>query len=78
MRIRFEEVGRDRMTWEAECPGADTLAQAAPNLDWWPRELRRALRSDPELSFDPVAGCVWIYAGWHRVGRAVAVEESMT
>ena len=74
-RIRFVEVGRDRKTWEAAYPLTAPLAEIVTDTDWWPRQLARALRSDPEWALDKDGRSVLIFAGWCQVGHAVVVED---
>lgn len=70
-RVKFVEVGRDRKTWEAEYPLTAPLAVIVQDTEWWPRQLRGAMRSDPEWCLARDGQSVDIFAGWICVGKAV-------
>lgn len=70
MKIKFENVGRDKMTWTADYPITAPLENICEDWKWWCNQLARALRSDPEWVFDQEKNCVKIFAGWACVGTA--------
>lgn len=76
MRIKFENVGRLKKSWVAEYPGEVPLEAAIENDDWWFRQLRDKLLSrDFDWGYDEANDCVYIFAGWHLVGKAYVQKE---
>ena len=77
MRIVFENVGRNRESWEADYPHEVSLEAAAENEGWWLRQLRGVILSSPDWAYNAKDNCVYIFAGWCCVGTArIAKHEN--
>ena len=75
MKIKFENVGRHKRTWEAEYPRDVSLQAAAENEGWWLRQLHGAILSTPDWFYNKEEDCVDIFAGWRCVGKAYIVKQ---
>ena len=87
IRIRFENVGRFRKTWEAEYPfpanidsrcqlfGRSPLFMMVCDRAWWRKQLRGVLVGEPEWEYVEEDDRVDIVSGWRTVGTARVVQE---
>jgi hypothetical protein len=71
MKIKFINVGRQKKTWVADYPKDKPLAEVADDENWWARQLRCALMSTPDWAYNEKDDCVYIFAGFYCVGKAV-------
>ena len=77
MRIVFQNVGRNKDSWEADYPHEVQLEAACENEAWWPRQVRGKLMSrDIEALYDAEKDRVVIFAGFRMVGEARVVKEA--
>ena len=87
MKIRFENVGRFKRTWEADYPfppnpnrcqlfGRTPLFMIVCNRQWWLQQLKAAgLTGEIVLEYIEEDDRVDIRSGWQTVGTARAVQE---
>ena len=86
MKIRFENVGRFKRTWEAEYPfppnpnrcqlfGRSPLFMMVCDRQWWRKQLRTVLAGEFEWEYVEGDDRVDIVSGWRTVGTARAVQE---
>lgn len=72
MIVKFQDVGRNKISWEAECTAKDI---SELEYDWFYNQVKkRAFVMSCELDFilnekDNTTGT--IYAGFHTIGKFV-------